>query len=234
MIYTVINKTFRNSKSSGQMTDATINTPDCDKVVVSLISALLNSGCPSAIFRSVVSRIVNSIYAHSRWSFSHVFEKVREHFPSIAHSYSPSSVSRKVGPILGRTPHQHVSPSDISVGSFNTTTSTMNQKSVVVRFLFKTTTRTRIPANHGGIPHVNKTTTITPTKANSCYLSSWESYWLGLLKNFELSKLLSYDRYSSRHNDIPLCLAASDRRHSDTRLDCFLPRFPRLVNCNSM
>lgn len=66
-----------------------------DPFGVYLVAGLLDGCCPSAIFRFVVSVIVDPIQRPPDRSLAHICEEVREHQPSFADCYSPAAIIPK-------------------------------------------------------------------------------------------------------------------------------------------
>lgn len=65
---------------------------DCEYKISPSILSLFSACCPSAIFRTVISIIVDSIYGKTVRFFSHVLKKIHVFTPSFANRYTTTSV----------------------------------------------------------------------------------------------------------------------------------------------
>jgi hypothetical protein len=95
-------------------------------MILSRISILLLTSCPSAVVGDVSLAVVKSVDGHANWFFSHVCEKISKIQPSKAHSDSATAVIGEISTRRVLTSLQHGTPCVISWRSLSSLKMTMS------------------------------------------------------------------------------------------------------------
>lgn len=211
------------------------NATKCKNPVSSCIPSLFERCSPLHIIGAITFGILNPFNAFANRTITHVLQKINKVFPSFTNCNSPCSVVLPSFRLVIGAPLYHCSPRSVGSGRLldaaccDTGMPVSRQLLAHQRIVITTARRciTRSESHIGSRQHGSAiAATQTPRLARSTRQSSYRK----LLNDLKLSKPLSGDTYSSRHNGMSLCLAAGVGYRPNARCDSFMPNPAQDVN----
>jgi len=208
-----LNSAVRNSEAFTKFRHASRDAFDCEDVIVPRISSLLQSSFPSRVFWRIIQIVFNPAKRFSFWAFTFVGQKVLKRRPSFTDGNSSTTVILPIFIVRVLASIVHPCPTGISLGR-------KSIRGVPVRFMdnfdllcIKATARFGIPAGNLSPTHKSWFAAFTNAITHAFDFSRRQFHERLIVPHEKSFKRLTYDGFSSRHNEVlSFCSAVGVRQ----------------------